>query len=111
VGIAVRDGSISNFSNGVELSLANGSIVERLRVSGAGAASSTGITANGIVSGNTVIDIAGFGPGTGTGIIATGTVTGNYVIGSRGVDYAIGQGSTVIGNTATAAPQPLRRQN
>jgi hypothetical protein len=104
VSIAVRNGSISNFANGVDLFSATGSIVEGLRVSGDGAATTLGIGARGIVKGNTVIDIVGEGPGHGVGISATGTVTGNYVIGSRGADYDIGQGSTVIGNTATVSP-------
>jgi hypothetical protein len=100
VGIAVRNGSISNFANGADLASANSSIAEGLRVSGAGAVSTDGIIANGIVKGNTVIGIFGIGPGHGTGISATGTVTGNYVTGSRGAQIVVGQGSTVIGNTA-----------
>jgi hypothetical protein len=100
VGIAVRNGSISNFANGVALGFADGSIVEGLRVSGDGAVTTNGIIANGIVKGNTVIGIFGIGPGHGTGIGATGTVTGNYVTGSRGAQIRVGQGSTVIGNTA-----------
>jgi hypothetical protein len=104
VGIAVRNGSISNFANGVDLASANGSIVEGLRVSGDGAGTNVGIVANGIVRGNTVIGIFGIGPGHGDGISATGTVTGNYVTGSRGAQIAVGQGSTVIGNTVGPAP-------
>ena len=100
VGIAVRNGSISNFANGVLLGSAAGSIVEGLRVTGGGAVSTTGISANGIVKGNTVIGIFGIGPGHGDVISATGTVTGNYVAGSRGAQIRVGPGSTVIGNTA-----------
>jgi hypothetical protein len=100
VGIAVRNGSISNFANGVALGSADGSIVEGLRVSGDGAVSTNGIIASGIVKGNTVIGIFGIGPEHGTGIIASGTVTGNYVAGSRGAQFLVGPGSTVIGNTA-----------
>jgi hypothetical protein len=100
MGIVVRNGSISNFANGVDLGLANSSIVEALRVSGAGAVSTNGIIANGIVKGNTVIGFFGIGPGHGNGISATGTVTGNYVTGSRGAQIAVGPDSTVIGNTA-----------
>jgi hypothetical protein len=55
------------------------------------------------VRGNTVLDIAGL-PGSGVGISATGTVTGNYVARSRIAEYEIGQGSTVIGNTAVGIP-------
>jgi len=93
-GIAVRNGSISN--GGVELGAADGSIVEGLRVSGG----FFGVSAKGIVRGNTVVGIAqphGLG---GIGISATGTVTGNYVTGSTN-GIRVGQGSTVIGNTAT----------
>jgi hypothetical protein len=100
-GIAVRNGSISNFSAGVDLGAADGSTVEGLRVFGGGALTGllVGISVKGIVRANTVVGV--FGPhGTGTGISATGTVTGNYVTGS-GSGIVVGQGSTVIGNTAT----------
>jgi hypothetical protein len=102
VGIAVRNGSISGFSVGVNLgsrtSLA-GSIVEGLRVSGDGMMTTGGIVANGIVRGNTVVGIAG-APNEGVGIDAAGIITGNFVSFSRVAQYQIGQGSTVIGNTA-----------
>ena len=88
-GIAVRNGSISGFFSGVLLG-GSGSIIEGLRVVGFG----DGIDAHGIVRGNTVLDVRD------TGIIATGTVTGNDVS-NTGVGFHIGQGSTVIGNTAT----------
>jgi hypothetical protein len=88
-GIAVRNGSILGFFQGVEL-LGGGSIVEGLRVFG----SKAGIAAQGIVRGNTV-DVSDLG------IIATGTVTGNDVGASDGVGIQIHPGSTVIGNTAT----------
>ena len=93
-GITVRNGSIANFQTGVDLSLANGSIVEGLRVSGF-EETGDGIIARGIVKGNTV---------SGTfhnGIQATGTVTGNYASGNGFTGIVVGQGSTVIGNTAT----------
>jgi hypothetical protein len=93
-GITVRNGSIANFQTGVDLSLANGSIVEGLRVSGFHELGD-GIIARGIVRGNTV---------SGTfhdGIQATGTVTGNYASGNGFTGIVVGQGSTVIGNTAT----------
>jgi len=93
-GITVRNGSIANFQTGVDLSLANGSIVEGLRVSGF-EETGDGIIARGIVKGNTV---------SGTfhnGIQATGTVTGNYATGNGFTGIVVGQGSTVIGNTAT----------
>jgi parallel beta-helix repeat protein len=113
-GIAVRNGSISKFLHGVELSFGFGnvsSIVEGLRVSDN---SEFGIVANGIIRGNTV-NSSGV-----TGIIAFGVVTGNYVIGNSGLGMSVGgtvsgnevsfnrsgidvdtRGSTVIGNTAT----------
>ena len=95
-GIAVRNGSISGFPVGVELS-GDGSIVEGLRVSGGGPGP-VGISATGIVRGNTVVGQHNF-LRLGAGIIATGIVTGNFA--SRN-DFGIevGQGSTVIGNTA-----------
>ena len=96
-GLAVRNGSISRFGAGVDLS-GDGSIVEGLRVFG-GLPNAVGISATGIVKGNTVVEIAGF-LGVGTGISATGVVTGNYAFGN-GTGFDIGQGSTVIGNTTT----------
>jgi hypothetical protein len=97
-GIAVRNGSISGFGLGVNLG-GDGSIVEGLRVFGGPGTSSLGIAATGVVRGNTVVFVnapLAFG----IGISATGIVAGNYVIGSRDSQYQIGQGSTVIGNTA-----------
>jgi hypothetical protein len=99
-GISVRNGSISGFFTGVELA-GNSSIVEGLHVSGP-CPCSLGIGAIGIVKGNTVVGIAGLLT-TGVGISAIGIVTGNYVIDSRLGEYQIGQGSTVIGNTAIGA--------
>jgi hypothetical protein len=104
VAIAVRNGSISNFFDAVDLSSATGSVVEGLRVFGGSGNpfSNSGITANGVVKGNTVIEIPGSATGS-SAITATGTVTGNYVIGSRTLGYVIGPGSTVIGNTSAGA--------
>jgi len=56
-----------------------------------------GITATGIVRGNTVLNIFGI-PGSGTGIGAVGLITGNYVSGTR---TGIITRGTVIGNTVT----------
>jgi hypothetical protein len=95
-GIAVRNGSIAG--NGVELSAADGSIVEGLGIFGV-PPTGIGIDATGIVKNNTVVGIVEQ-HGLGTGISASGTVTGNYVTGS-GNGMAIGQGSTVLGNTST----------
>jgi hypothetical protein len=96
-GIAVRNGSISGFGGaGVDLRSADGSIVEGLRVYGG---SALGIAASGVVKGNSVFEVGG-GPGAGTGIFATGVVTGNYAAGNRLIGIDVGQGSTVIGNTA-----------
>jgi hypothetical protein len=100
-GITVRNGSILGVGGGLQLltvgvNLGSESIVEGLHVSGLG---SEGISATGIVRGNTVGNISG-GPGQGVGIVATGIVTGNYVTAARVAGYEIGRGSTVIGNTA-----------
>lgn len=104
-GIAVRNGSISNFSVGVGLGSANGSIVEGLRIFGGNCPCLVGIAANGIVKGNTVLDFRG--EGEGTGIDAAGIVTGNYVAGSQLAGMQISQGSTVIGNTSVNNDGPL----
>jgi hypothetical protein len=94
--VAVRNGSLSNFGGGVLLG--SGSIVEELRIIGLGG-SSVGISATGIVRGNTVGGVGNAPTSRGVGISATGIVTGNFVAGNgRGME--IGQGSTVIGNTA-----------
>jgi hypothetical protein len=107
-GIAVRNGSIdtSNFQAAVNFGFAGASIVEGLRVAGGRLPVATNqpgpaITANGIVRGNIVVDYGGgAGAFVGAGAIsAFGTVTGNFVINNRS-GIAIGQGSTVIGNTA-----------
>ena len=96
-GIAVRNGSISNGGNGVELSSADGAIVEGLRVYIIGQFATVGISANGIIKNNTVTGSRG------TGISATGIVTGNYAFGNRIFNIEAGQGSTVIGNTTTGS--------
>lgn len=102
--ITVRNGSISGFGSGVDLGGSN-SIVEGLHVGGPCPCVGVGISATGIVKGNSVVGIAG-GPGEGVGISATGIVTGNYVSNSRVANFQIGQGSTVIGNTATQSGDP-----
>jgi hypothetical protein len=92
-GIAVRNGSISGFTDGVGLEQDTGSIVEGMRVFGTTPEmSGTGIIAQGIVKGNTV-------SGINTGIQAiTGTITDNHI--ENVVDGILAQaGSTVIGNT------------
>jgi hypothetical protein len=100
-GIAVRNGSISGFLTGVDLSSAIGSLVEGLRVVGGGdgvasaQTTSGGLVANGIVKGNTV-------SGGTIGNDVTGIVTGNYVTGSF-LGIAVAAGSTVIGNTAAGS--------
>jgi hypothetical protein len=96
-GIAVRNGSIAGFAAGVVLGSARDSIVEGLRVTGG---NSVGIEATGIVKGNTVSEVTLSRGGVAVGISATGTVTGNYVT-DNNTGMSIGQGSTVIGNTAT----------
>jgi hypothetical protein len=97
-GISVRNGSISEFVTGVDLGSAGGSIVEGLRVFGISGlvVGNFGIIANGIVKDNVVAEFRG------GGISATGTVTGNNVGGIRDIGISIGEGSTVIGNTAAS---------
>ncbi|MBV8507579.1 MAG: hypothetical protein JOZ11_17455 [Alphaproteobacteria bacterium] len=95
-GIAVRNGALSDFGVAVDLSLADGSIVEGLRIP---FALSAGIIANGIVKNNTVLNVFG-GDDIGTAISATGIIAGNYVSGAEVLGIGTGQGSTVIGNTA-----------
>jgi hypothetical protein len=91
-GMAVRNGTISNFSQAVfafSVPEDEGAIVEGLRISGVGG----GIGARGIVKGNTV----NCGAGSGVGISDFGTVAGNRVIncGGDGIN-AVG---VVSGNT------------
>jgi hypothetical protein len=90
-GIAVRNGSVSNFFNAVQLDSAEGSIVERLRVFGPPSppGGGIGISANGIVKDNTVVSIPA------AGITATGLVTGN---GGQGI--AVRCPTNVTNNTA-----------
>jgi hypothetical protein len=99
-GITVRNGSILGpfVVGGVRLD-GDGSTVEGLRVSGAMA---VGIVATGIVRGNTAVGLSPpSGHTGGVAIAANGAITGNYVSGNKGVGILAGQGSTVIGNTAT----------
>jgi hypothetical protein len=98
VGIVVRNGSISGFTFGIDLSSANGSIVEGLRVLTENV-SRSGIVATGIVRGNTVVGVSGGVLNMVVGISAKGIITGNYVFSSKVLGMRIGQGSTVIGNT------------
>ena len=93
-GIAVRNGTISDFSQGVSIGAVGGTqgaIVEGLRIFGAG----TGIVARGIVRGNTVADCAGVSLGI-LALFASAT-TGNAVTGcDNGIDAV---GGIVSGNT------------
>jgi parallel beta-helix repeat protein len=89
----VRNGSITGFSEGVNLFSAGGSTVEGLRVFRNFV---TGIIANGIVKGNIALESF-----FDNGISATGIVTGNIASGNRRSGIEVGQGSTVIGNTVT----------
>jgi hypothetical protein len=95
LGIVVRNGSISGVATGVDLRLAEGSIVEGLRLAGGGGMIAA-INAKGIVKGNTVSEWSG------AGIDGTGVVTGNSITGTI-AGLEIGQGSTAIGNTVTAS--------
>jgi hypothetical protein len=98
-GITVRNGSISGFGSGVDLEGSN-SIVEGLRVGGPCPCQRDGIVAAGIVRGN-IVSVFSVPDTLQHGIVATGIVSGNYAFRNRGTGLAVGQGSTVIGNTVT----------
>jgi hypothetical protein len=89
-GIAVRNGSISRFLDGVNLKSVDGAIVENLRVFHN---SGDGIIASGIVRGNSAVQ------NLATGIVATGTVTGNVAFDNFIHGIEADPGSTVIANT------------
>jgi hypothetical protein len=99
-GIAVRNGLITNFDTGVDLSSADGSIAEGLRVPGTGF---VGIkVTNGIVKGNTV---TGSFSAAAIAVLAS-VVTGNNASNTDSFGFDINRGirnsgSTVIGNSAT----------
>src|SRR6516165_10349605 len=115
-GLEVRNGSIANFDNGVDIAAAT-SIVEGLRVSGS---IHDAISANGIVRGNLVQENGQFGIIVGTGTVTNnvalssdigisvnaGTVSwnvaGEILAGNRiGIVAGFeGRGATLIGNTA-----------
>jgi hypothetical protein len=106
-GINIRNGAISGTTgdsdvNFVDLTSADGSVVEGLRLRGGfptpvSSTPANAIAANGIVRGNTVLNFIG------GGIVATGIVTGNYLADNlEGIDA--GAGSTVIGNTVIGRP-------
>jgi hypothetical protein len=102
-GVTVRNGSISGgFTAGVFLA-GYGSIVEGIRITGGGLGG-VGISAIGVIRGNTVVGIAGPGPGNGTGIFAAGgVITGNYSTSNRAFGILVGPGSTVAGNTVVTS--------
>jgi hypothetical protein len=79
------------------------SVVEGLRVAGNGGSGirGGGISATGIVRGNAVVRMAARVSAGGVGISATGVITGNYANFNAHFGILAGQGSTVIGNTAT----------
>jgi hypothetical protein len=113
-GKVVRNGSISGFSDGVDFYFTTGSVVERLQVFGN---SHDGITANGIVRDNVVVEngidgintpvdtstvTGNYLSGNGTAIFADGLISGNTVQGpGRGIRALTG--STVIGNDVRLA--------
>jgi hypothetical protein len=95
-GIAVRNGTISNFEFGVSIGshpTDEGGIVEGLRVADV----QEGIFAIGIVKGNTV----NCGPESLLGIGGSGTVTGNYIANCGSV--GIGTIGAVSGNTVVSS--------
>ncbi len=95
-GIVVRNGTVTNFADGIFLSQSGGSVVERVRAIG-NAGNGIFIGAGSTVTGNTA---SGNG---GNGIIAgaDSTVTGNTANrnGLAGITAAV---STITGNTANA---------
>lgn len=104
-GIAVRNGSVSNVSEGVDLAFTDGSIIEEVRVS---CASLPSTVTNGIANGqagSTGITRSNTVTGCQDGMTAAGIVTGNNVIGIGAAPPGAGidsdSPSTVIGNTST----------
>ncbi|MGH8490601.1 MAG: hypothetical protein ACREXS_17485 [Gammaproteobacteria bacterium] len=95
--ITLRDGTIANFQQGVNLGQTEGSVVEQLRVVESG---DVGITLfSGRVRSNVVFDVDG-----SAGIqVGTGVVADNFVseVGTTGI--VVGSGSTVIGNSVSVA--------
>jgi hypothetical protein len=95
-GITVRNGSISNFHDGVEFEASAGPIIEGLSITGFSSDRGSGIDAlgaGGIVRGNTVTNTqGGF-------TVSFATMTGNYAADNT-AGFVVGEGSTVIGNTA-----------
>jgi hypothetical protein len=113
-GIAVRNGSISNFSVAVSfgISVAEGTVVEGLRVFGGPpcevAILNTGITRNntvsgcngGIAAGGTVVgNNSSFNGGTGI-TVSEGSTIHNVANFNKGNGISLNPGSTAIGNTA-----------
>ena len=96
-GLAVRNGTIRNFSSGILLGASNDSQIERIRVIGnvnSGIAAGSGF----IISSNTATANGGTGISTNTGSI----VSGNTATRNVGQGISVASGSVVSGNTALA---------
>jgi hypothetical protein len=101
--ITVRNGTVSNFQNGIDLSTSAGSIIEGLHLGG-GSGANVGIHATGIVKGN---DVEGWNGS--CGISARGLVTGNYLGANIQGGICISDGgSAVIGNTVVSPKIAVR---
>jgi hypothetical protein len=95
-GIGVRNGSISNFFDGIVLEQAVGYIIEGLRVFNTQGAGISAGPPPGIVRDNVTVDTRG------GGIIATGTIINNVVnAGNDATGIMAGQFSVVTGNTVS----------
>jgi parallel beta-helix repeat protein len=91
----VRNGSIANFSVGVEIQEGSGA-VEGLRVFNNASGGIRISKTSGIVKGNILSNNKGPGIEVGEG----STVSGNTAVGNSGGGISAGIGSTLIGNTA-----------
>ena len=110
-GVAVRNGSISNFGVGVSLTNTSGAIVEELRVfnNRNGMVVSNGIVKNNVASANLLTGIAANGVVIGNdadlngsdGIQVTGSAHDNNATYNGSVGISAHAGSTLVGNTAT----------
>jgi hypothetical protein len=99
-GIAIRNGSITNFLVGVSISGLSGCEIQQIRALNN---SSFGILANGnnsIVSGNTA-----FRNGIGIQVGENAIVSGNNVTGNQGNGISANSGAVISGNTASFSGQ------
>jgi hypothetical protein len=93
-GVTIRDGTISNFDNGIDFTASLGTTIERMRVID-NLGDGLHIGENARIIDSTVSGNGGFGIGTGSGAI----ITGNSV-GQNGGDGVFTTHSVVTGNVA-----------